>query len=615
MICSRGLIFSMIALFTSLFANAQYGYWQQRVNYNMDVDMNVQTNRLTGKQRLEYWNNSPDTLKKVFYHLYWNAFQPGSMFDQRSLRQGTILIGDSLDWDDRVKDRVSKLKPDEIGYQKVNSLRMNGVPQKMEELETILMVTLNKPIAPKQKVVFDMEFDAQVPLQIRRSGRDNPDTKVRYSMSQWYPKICAYDNAGWHPTPYVGREFYGVFGDFNVNITIDKNYILGGTGNLMNANQIGYGYEMPGTKVAASAADKLTWKFKAQNVHDFMWAADPEFVHRSKKIRNNLTLHLLYKPAKKTPKDWEEILEKAEKVFPFLEKKFGQYPYEQYSFITGGDGGMEYPMATLLSSPSAWLHELLHNWYQGVIGNDESRFPWMDEGFTTYASNLAGAWLKNNFDSTHYTDYKNYYKLTKGNVAEPLSTHADHYNTNIAYGINAYSKGAIFVEQLGYILGEQVRDKVLLDYYKVWKFKSPTANDFIRLAENTSGTELDWYQQYWINSIHTIDYAIDSLWEEAGKTKIRLRRDGTMPMPIDFLITARDGKKYLHYIPLDLMYNSKPVEDPSIPRMVYPAWHWTNKYYVIESEVRIMDLKSAEIDPSHRMADVEQRNNKIEMKF
>src|SRR5690606_18239740 len=236
----------LVCIFTISLAFAQSGRWQQKVKYDMDIDMNVETNRFTGKQKLEYWNNSPDTLTRVFYHLYFNAFQPGSMMDERSRRQGTIQIGRGADWDGRVRDRIQNLKPDEIGYQKINSLKMNGRSQKYEVHETILEVTLDRPILPKTKVVFDMDFEAQVPLQIRRSGRDNPTTGVRYSMSQWYPKLCAYDVDGWHPTPYVGREFYGVWGDFNVNITIDSRYIIGGTGYLQNASQIGYGYEPAG---------------------------------------------------------------------------------------------------------------------------------------------------------------------------------------------------------------------------------------------------------------------------------------------------------------------------------------------------------------------------------
>lgn len=598
---------------------SQPGYWQQRVKYTMDIDMNVQTNRFDGKQQLEYWNQSPDTLDRVFYHLYWNAFQPGSMMDERSRRQGTILNGEKPDWDGRVKDRIQGLKPDEIGYQKIKSLKMNGMAQPFEVQGTILMVKLTRPILPRQKVVFHMEFEAQVPLQIRRSGRDNPDTKVRYSMSQWYPKICAYDKEGWHPTPYVGREFYGVFGDFNVNITIDKRYILGGTGYLTNAQQIGYGYEESGTTVNRSAGSKLTWSFHAPDVHDFMWAADPDFIHVSKKVRNNLTLHLLYKVATSTTEKWLQILTDAEKALPYIEKTFGPYPYKQYSFITGGDGGMEYPMATLLAGPGAWLHEWMHDWYYGRLGINESLYPWMDEGFTTYADNRVSAWLKGELNplsnAAQEGSYKSYFNVVKSGREEALTTHADHYNTNQAFSMASYSKGSIFLEQLGYIIGADVRDKVLLRFYDLWKFKQPNADDFMRIAEKVSGAKLDWYKAYWINSTRTIDYAIDSLWEEAGSTHIRLRNDGLMPMPIDFELTFKDGSREMHYVPLGLMFNVKPNEEPAMNRKVYAPWPWTNKYYTLTTSRKLMDMVTGEIDPSKRMADVERKNNKIVLKY
>lgn len=605
-----------VLVFTALcgVAVAQPDRWQQKVKYTMDIDVNVETNRFTGKQKLEYWNNSPDTLKRVFYHLYWNAFQPGSMMDNRSRRQGTIAVGRGVDWDARVKDRIANLKPDEIGYQKIISLTMNGVAQQYEMHETILEVTLSKPIPPKSKVVFDMNFEAQVPLQIRRSGRDNPGTGVRYSMSQWYPKLSEYDYDGWHPNPYVGREFYGVWGDFDVNITIDKNYILGGTGYLQNAAQIGYGYEKEGTKVVQAAGKKLTWKFNAPNVHDFMWAADPDFKHLTRKVGDDVTLHLLYRPQTGNPATWEKILDDAEKVYPFITKTFGAYSYKQYSFIHGGDGGMEYPMATLLASPGAWLHEWMHNWYQGVLATDEAQYPWMDEGFTSYADTRAGAFLSGKTGFIYKSDYDGYFSLAKGGLEEPLMTHADHYNTNRAYSSASYSKGAVFLEQLGYIVGADVRDKILLAYYNTWKFKHPNVNDFIRLSEVQSGIELDWYKDYWVNSTKKIDYAFDSLWEEGGKTNIRLRRDGLMPMPIDVEVTYADGAKELHYIPLDLMYGQKPNEDAAIKRKVYPAWKWTNGTYIIQLDRRLIDIAVAEIDPSQRMADVERKNNKLELK-
>lgn len=615
-------------------------YWQQRVKYVMDVDVNAGANRFTGKQKLEYWNNSPDTLTRVFYHLYWNAFQPGSLMDLRSIRQGTIPSPRGVDWDNRVKDRISKLTPAEIGYQKVLSLKMNGRTQQFKVLETILEVKLDKPILPRSKAVFDMEFEAQVPVQIRRSGRDNAEG-VRFSMSQWYPKMCEYDREGWHPTPYIAREFYGVWGDYDVKINIDKSFVLAATGYLQNPNQVGYGYEAAGAKVTRPAGDKLLWHFIAPNVHDFVWAADPDYIHESKKIRDDLTLHAFYKIVPEKLKalyetqsasvkaqmnnnpdnyvkhyenEWKDVLEIAAIALPYMEKTFGAYPYKQYSFIQGGDGGMEYPMATLLkgAGPSVVVHEWMHSWYQGMMANNESLYAWMDEGFATYAESRVLHYLTRDTAFAYTGDYRAYLALVKSDKEEPLTTHADHFNTNFAYTNGSYVKGGVFLEQLGYITGADVRDKILLEYYRQWRFKHPNPTDFIHVAEKVSGLKLDWYKEYWINTTRTIDYAIDSLWEEGGKTKIRIRNRGSMPMPIDLNIAFKDGTSEVHYIPLDLMYGEKPAED-NVSRKVYPAWKWAAATYVIESDRKLMDIAIAEVDASQRLADVERNNNRLKL--
>jgi hypothetical protein len=434
-------------------------------------------------------------------------------------------------------------------------------------------------------------------------------------MSQWYPKICEYDYEGWHPTPYVAREFYGVWGDFDVTISIDKKYILGGTGYLQNANQVGYGYETPGTKVLRPSGDKLTWHFIAPNVHDFMWAADPDYVHVSRKIKDSLIVHVLYKPTNATAAQWEALLDMAQKAWPYVEKTFGTYPYKQYSFIHGGDGGMEYPMATLLIGPGAAVHEWMHSWYYGLLGTNESMYPWMDEGFTSYAEDRVSAFLDNTSGFAYGGAYGGYAALAKSGREEPLSTHADHYNTNYAYGNAVYSKGEVFMEQLGYIVGAKTRDKILLEYYREWRFKHPNAADFIRVAEKVSDMKLDWYKEYWISSTKTIDYGIDSLWEENGKTKIRLIDLGQIPMPIDCKLTFKDSTSELHYVPLDLMYGSKPIEDSSISRKEYAAWKWTYSTYTVESNRKLTDIKLVEIDPSQRMADIDRKNNKMELKW
>lgn len=657
------IVFSVLSVFVYSISLGQTDRWQQRVKYTMDINVDVNTNRFTGKQKLEYTNNSPDTLKRVFYHLYWNAFQPNSMMDIRSQELGKTRINGDPDWDGRVKDRISKLKEDEIGYHKIVSLSMNGAPQKFTIHETVLEVILSKPILPKSKVVFDMDFESQVPVQVRRSGRDAANG-VRYSMSQWYPKLCEYDQDGWHPTPYVAREFYGVWGDFEVKITIDKRYILGGTGYLQNANQIGYGYEAGSAKVNRPDTEKLTWHFIAPNVHDFMWAADPEYRHLVRNIPSGPVIHVLYnrdenflaqqfsrltsnvrarysndvaKYIESIDNQWNEVADAAVAVYPFIVKNFGAYPYKQYSFIHGGDGGMEYPMGTLLVGPGLGtvFHEWMHTWYQMMMGTNESLYAWMDEGFTEWATDKVEAFYRetvirkrvadnpaalSTLDSTaqllpkyHSANYSSYISLAKSGLEEPLTTHADHFNTNAAYGAASYSKGCVFVSQLGYIVGEQMRDKIMLEYYRQWRFRHPTANDFIRIAEKQSNIELDWYQEYWVNGTKTIDYGIDSLWEEGGKSKIRLKRIGKMPMPIDLLIQYKNGTREIVYVPLYLMFGSKQAEDPPVPRTVHESWKWTHPTYIIEVPRKLSEMKTIEIDPTQRMADIERRNNKLDI--
>src|SRR5699024_7117030 len=235
----------------------------------MEVEMDVNSHQFFGKQHLVYYNNSPDTLHKVYYHLFLNAFQPNSMMDVRSR---TIA-----DPDTRVASRIQHLTSEEIGYQKVKKLKQDGKSVKFEEDGTILEVLLAKPILPNSKTVLEMEFQAQVPLQIRRTGRHNAEG-IAYSMAQWFPKMVEYDYEGWHANPYVGREFHGVWGDFDVKITIDSAYTVAGTGYLQNAHEIGHGYTDGEVKPKVKKG-KLTWHFKATDVHDFVWAADPNYIH------------------------------------------------------------------------------------------------------------------------------------------------------------------------------------------------------------------------------------------------------------------------------------------------------------------------------------------------
>jgi aminopeptidase N len=220
------------------------------------------------------------------------------------------------------------------------------------------------------------------------------------------------------------------------------------------------------------------------------------------------------------------------------------------------------------------------------------------------------ATLRNSPPFWYTASYRGYFALAKSGLEEPASTHSDHYNTNYAYASAAYSKGSVFMEQLGYIVGDTVRDKILLAYYNTWRFKHPNPNDFIRVAEKVSGMELDWYKEYWIYTTKTIDYAVGDINLKDGKTMITVKRLGKMPMPVDVLLTFKDGTQEMHYIPMNLMYGEKPAEN-KIPRAVHAEWKWTYPEYTFETTRAIKDIKSIEIDPSQRLADVNRTNNKL----
>ncbi|MCA6480262.1 MAG: M1 family metallopeptidase [Chitinophagaceae bacterium] len=606
----------LFGVLSTLSIQAQPDRWQQRIRYNMKVDMDVTTNRMKGISKIEYFNQSPDTLYRLFFHTYWNAFQPGSSMDVRSRELGKNKLfesgrgSDGLDWDERVKDRISKLTPNEIGYQRISQLTINSVPQKLKDHETILEVILTKPVLPKSKINIDLQFEAQVPLQIRRSGRDNKEG-IRYSMSQWYPKMVEYDYQGWNANPYIAREFYGVWGDYDVQIIIDKNYLVAAGGDLLNPQETGFGY--PGGEAAkVPAGEKITWKWQANNVHDFMWAADPTYKLITRNLSNGPLIRVVYKKVDSLEVNWQRLADSMVSAYPIIARTFGAYPYKTYTFIQGGDGGMEYPMATLIKSASIGtaIHEWMHSWFQMLMGTNESLYPWMDEGFTDYATNRVMAEMKRQTGFYYNGSYRSYFALVRSGYEEPASTHSDHYNTNYAYSVASYSKGAVFLAQLGYIVSDSVLDKILLSYYNTWRFKHPNPNDFIRIAEKESGMELDWYKEYWINSTKTIDYAIGDINLVAGKAMVNLRRVGKMPMPVDVLVTYKDGTQELHTIPLNLMYGTKP-QDGNIPMVQHEAWRWTHPEYAMEITRSLKDIKSIEIDPSGRLADVNKVNNKL----
>jgi len=593
-------LFILLAFHVSLSQN----YWQQHVEYEMDINVDVSDFTYDGDQSIIYTNNSNDTISKVYYHLFFNAFKPNSQMDTRSR---TIR-----DPDRRVGSRIVALEKEDYGDISVISLQQDGKDISHKVNETVLLARLNKPLLPGKKTKLSMVFTAQVPLQIRRSGKLNKEG-IDMTMTQWFPKLAEYDHEGWHPNPYIGREFHGVWGNYSVNITIDKDYVVGGTGYLQNANEIGHGYSEKEPKESDSETN--TWEFYAPNVHDFAWAADPDYIHDIKQSESGVDLHFFYKPTVNVD-DWKKLQDDSVLLMKFFEQNIGPYPWKQYSIIQGGDGGMEYAMCTMITGERSYpslmgvtAHEMAHAWFQHLMATNEAKHSWMDEGFTEYITSLSENYVNNKTpEFPHKSSYDRYYLLASSGFEQAQTTHSDRYDYNFAYGASAYSKGSVFLSQLGYIIGKKNLDKTLKRYYEEFKFKHPTPNDFKRVAEKVSDLELEWYLNEWTRTPHKIDYGIDVSLLELQRV-ITLKRKARIPMPIEVVVSYQDGSSDMYYIPNDLLQGYKSFENDVY---LMEPWNWASTEYEFEVQGNKKVVK-VEIDPSKRIADVNQMDNSVEI--
>jgi len=580
-------------------------YWQQKVDYIMEVTLDSETARYNGTQKLIYTNNSPETHHKVFYHLYYNAFQPGS--------EMAVRLKNAADKNRRFKVDIDSLTIEQQGFLRVKNLTQNGTLVQTEEAETILEVTLNEPLLPGESTILELNFEGQVPDVVRRAGKNSAEG-VALSMAQWYPKMAEYDVEGWNTDPYTGREFHGVWGDFDVKITLNKDFTVAASGYLQNADEIGKGYSE--RKRPKSKKSLVTWHFIAPEVHDFTWAADPDYIHDTYPGPNGVELHFFYKDDAEIIENWKKLQPDTAKMMEYYNTKIGPYPYKQYSVVQGGDGGMEYAMLTLITGGRKYgslfgvtAHELAHSWFQHILATNETKHEWMDEGFTSFVSALASnEILEQNKDFPLEGSYRGYFNLANSGFEMPQSTNANRYKHNLAYESTAYSKGAVFLAQLGYIVGKEKLFEILQAYYDEWKFKHPQPNDFRRIAERVSGLQLQWYLTDWTQTTNKIDYAINGLENTETGSVLHLERKELMPMPQEVLVVYKNGDTALHYIPISLMRGEK--ENPyGISWTVHKDWAWTNPKYDLALDGSVETIETIIIDPSNLMADIDKSNN------
>ena len=580
-------------------ALGQYPGWQQAVSYDMEVTLDTASHQYQGVAKVTYKNNSPETLDKVFWHLFFNAFQPGSMMDVRSR---TIE-----DPDRRVGSRIVELPEEEWGWIHMERVKAFGQDADFDEDGTILVVELPKALRPGKSVTFELAWTAQVPRQIRRSGWMNKEG-VEYSMTQWYPRLCEFDHHGWHSNPYIGREFHGIWGDFEVTLDVPAGYVVAATGVKTSEKTLEGPQGTPRTQST----------FEADDVIDFAWAADPDFMTETVAV-GDVDLNLVHQANPDIDSNWTALAGYAAKAMAFINEDIGPYAYPQYTVAQGGDGGMEYPMITLVTGERSLrslvgvtVHEMAHSWFQAMVATNESLHEWMDEGFTSWAESRCMAHLfadpMKPSEDPHGWAYASYIRQHLSGNEEPLITHADHYKTNRAYGVGAYSKGEVLVEQLGAIVGPEVRDAAMRRYFKEWSFKHPGPHDFKRVVERESGLELDWYFQDMMHTTNAVDYQVSGVQVQNDSAVIQLARLGDMAMPQDLTLTWDDETTTSVHIPLVMMRGHRALRDGEI---LGDDWPWVDPNYELTLPTAGKRLKSVELNASGIVADVHPENNEI----
>lgn len=514
----RKILFLLLTAHSS-WLSAYSQYWQQQVNYTIDVTLNDKDHALDGFEKIEYINNSPDTLKFIWFHLWPNAYKN----DKTAYTDQALENGNTKFYFSKKEDR---------GYINKLEFKVNNQTASTEDHPQhidIVKLVLPSPLPPGEKIIITTPFHVKLPYNFSRGGHEGET----YQVTQWYPKPAVYDRKGWHPIPYLDQgEFYSEFGNFDVRITLPKNYVVAATGDLQNEEEKNwllarstftwqpqkekiktkYGQTQTKTHLyPASSSELKTLKYTQNNIHDFAWFADKRFIvkHDTCKLASGkiIDAYVFYTPSEN--ETWKNSLQIVEEAIRTRSEWVGEYPYNVVSAVQGPasfGGGMEYPTVTLISPQASEqlldftiAHEVGHNWFYGILGTNERQHPWMDEGINTFYDNRYSKWkygnegeIKFGTQSFAIKDAERLVFESKAVVKkdQPINSEGDRF-TNMNYDLIAYYKTGAWLELLERKLGKETFDKAMQQYYKEWQFKHPYPDDLKKILETVSGQNLD----------------------------------------------------------------------------------------------------------------------------
>ncbi len=613
-------------------------YWQQDVAYKIDAEIDETTDMISGYEQLTYTNNSPDTLNFVFFHLYQNAFLPGSYLDQLQRANGT-------------KPTFGKYESSQRGIA-IESISIAKIELRKELDNTILKVYLDKPLLPNSATTFDIKFKTYYDTGSTRRRMKKYKSSIgitHYNGCQWYPKISVYDHhAGWNTDQHLNREFYGDFGSWDVNLTFASNYVVEATGVLQNENEV-----LPDTlkkklqisnfkdkkwdEIASiitpyKRGQTKTWRYHADNVHDFAFTADPTYRIADTMWNGVRCVAIVQEPH---ASGWQNAAAYTAQIIKCFSEDFGMYEYPKM-VVADAQDGMEYPMLTLDGGKDPGyrgllVHEVGHNWFYGMIGSNETYRAMLDEGFTQFLT----VWGMNKIDGeniinepeknkyvNHFSkpqnvrDSRAYYGYLMDatiEADEQLNTHSDMFHGAIGQGggyRHVYMKTATMLYNLQYLLGDSLFSKAMKHYVTQWKMCHPYPEDFRNSIIQFTKADLNWFFDQWMETTKNIDYRIKKIKksEMTDYSAITLERKGRMQMPIDLQVVSKKDSVYNFYIPNTWFEKSIDSATSKLPK--WTGWDKLNPTYTAVVKVP-HGIKNVIIDPSLRLADINNFDNRL----
>ena len=591
------------------------GYWQQDVYYQIKAKLDDATEIITGEEELVYYNNSPHTLTEAYFHLYQNAVQPGSLVDE-------------LYNTNKTKHEFGRYEKEKKGTT-ISVFAVNGKSVDFTVDYTVLKCKLPIELKPGDSCVFTIGFKTHFDrgtIRRRMKVYDHHGYK-HFNGVHWYPRICVYDRKfTWETAQHMEHEFYGDFGSYDVQLELPNHYVNEATGVLQNPSEIFPGDlrqkldisnfadkkigSQPSVIVAPDGTYKA-WRYHADNVHDFAWTADPTY--RIGEVKWN-GVSCIALAQENNAAGWQKSAKFVADVVSVYSRDFGMYEYPKMVAADAADG-MEYPMLTLdggyyPSHQGLLAHEIGHNWFFGMVGNNETYRASLDEGFTQFLTSWSMKQLssKTGLSVDYGTVYAGYLFDALDGEDAILNTHSDDFENAIGHGggyKHVYYKTATMLYNLQYVLGDSVFQKAMKNYVRQWKICHPYVEDFRQTIIQSAGTDLNWFFDQWFETTKAADYGVKAKRLNGDKYKITVKRKGDMVMPVYLLFVPKDdGGVFSRNIPVS-QYQRPPVKNNLSP---WIGWGKLRPEYSFEVTVP-NGLKRVYLDPSERLADINRMDN------